>query len=160
MVPKSNDEIYVSISMGKYISTFQLFSVLCQRMYYCWKYQQWGSQLKNCYHYAKVVENAMINFSISPYCTLLLSRKENFKFVQVPLPAILCNGAVGCICEDMSIKIMPIKLWIFTFFSKNGHKSTQIRSKVCSNLTCVLQQLTFVLLVSFLLTLNNFHTLL
>ena len=33
--------------------------------------------------YAKVVENAMINFSISPYCILLCSRKESRKFFEV-----------------------------------------------------------------------------
>ena len=48
-------------------------------------------------HYAKVVENAKINFSISPYCTLLFSRKENFKLLEVALSAVLCNGAVGYI---------------------------------------------------------------
>ena len=53
--------------------------------------------LKNRYHYAKVVENAGINCSISPYDTLLFSRKENFKFLEVALSAVLCNGAVGCI---------------------------------------------------------------
>ena len=88
MVPKTNDEIYVSISIGKYIITFHLFSVLYQRRYRCWKYRKWGSHLKNCYHYAKVVENARINFSISPYCTLLFSRKENFKFFEVALSAV------------------------------------------------------------------------
>ena len=44
-----------------------------------------------------VVENARMNFSISPYCTLLFSRKENFKFLEVALLADLCNGPVGCI---------------------------------------------------------------
>ena len=58
------------------------------------KYRKW---VKNRYHYAKVVENARINFSISPYCTLLFSRKENFKFFEVALPAVLCNDAVGYI---------------------------------------------------------------
>ena len=115
--------------------------------------------MKNRYHYAKVVENARINFSTSPYCTLLFSRKENFKFFEVALPAVLCNGAVDCMCEDISIEILRIPLWTFTCFLKNDHKNTQIRWKVCSNPTSVLQQLTFVLLVSFLLTLNTFHTL-
>ena len=40
--PKTDDEIYVSISIGKYIITFHLFSVLCQRRSYCWKYRTWG----------------------------------------------------------------------------------------------------------------------
>ena len=42
-------------------------------------------------------KNARINFSVSPYCTVLFSRKENFKFLEVALPDILCNGPVGCI---------------------------------------------------------------
>ena len=61
------------------------------------KYRKWVSHLKNRYHYAKVVENARINFSISPYCTLLFYRKENFNFFEVALPDVLCNGAIGCI---------------------------------------------------------------
>ena len=97
VVTKTNDEIYVSISIRKYIITFHLFSVLCQRRYCCWKYRNWDSHLKNRYHYAKVVENARTNFSVSPYCTLLFSRKENFKLFEVALPAFLCNGAIGCI---------------------------------------------------------------
>ena len=62
--------------------------------------------MKNHNHYAKVVENARINFSISPYCTLLFSTKENFKFLEVALSAVLCNDAVGCIMnvEDISIE--------------------------------------------------------
>ena len=58
------------------------------------KYRKSVSHLKNRYHYAKVVENARINFPISPYCTLLFSRKENFKFFEVALSAVRCNGAV------------------------------------------------------------------
>ena len=97
LVPKTNDEIYVSISIGKYKITFHLLSALFRRKYCCWKYRKWSSHVKNRYHYAKVLENARVNFSISPYCTLLFSRKENFKFFEVALPAGLCNGAVGCI---------------------------------------------------------------
>ena len=92
VIPETSDEIYVSISIGKYIITFHLFSALCERSYCCWKYRKWGSYLKNRYHYATMIENAKTNFSISPCCTL--------------------------------------------------------------------QQLTFALLVSFLLNLNTFHTLL
>ena len=61
--------------------------------------------------------------------------------------------------DDISIEILPIPRWTFTCFSKNGHKSTQTRCKVCSNLTSALQQLTFVLLVCFI-NLEQFHTLL
>ena len=82
-------------------------------------------------------ENARINFSVSPYCTLLFSRKENFKFLEVALSDILCSGPVGCI-----INVWGYQHWnttnttlnIYLLF-KNGHKSTQTWSKVCSNLT-------------------------
>ena len=82
-------------------------------------------------------ENARINFSVSPYCTLLFSRKENLKFLEVALSDILCNGPVGCI-----INVWGYQHWnttnttlnIYLLF-KNGHKSTQTWSKVCSNLT-------------------------
>ena len=33
IILKTNDEIYVSISIGKHIIAFRLFSVLCQRRY-------------------------------------------------------------------------------------------------------------------------------
>ena len=126
------------------------------------KYRQWVSHVKNRYHYGKVVENARIIFSVSPYSTLLFSRKENFKFFEVVLPAVLCNGQVGYIMNVWGYQhwnTANTTLDIYLLF-ENDHKSTQTRCKVCSDLTSVLQQLTFVLLVSFLLTLNTFHTLL
>ena len=127
------------------------------------KYRQWVSHLKNHrYHYGKVVENARIIFSVSPYSTLLFSRKENFKFFEVVLPAVLCNGQIGYIMNVWGYQhwnTANTTLDIYLLF-ENDHKSTQTRCKVCSNLTSVLQQLTFVLLLSFLLTLNTFHTLL
>ena len=45
----------------------------------------------------KVVEKARIKSSVSPYCTLLFSRKENFKVLEVALSAVHGNGQVGCI---------------------------------------------------------------
>ena len=152
MVLKTNDEIYVLISIVKYTITFHLFSVLCQRRYCCWQYRKWGSHLKNLYHYAKLVENARKIFLISPYCTLLFSRKENFKFLEVILPTVLCNGAVGCIVNVricVSIEILPIPHWTFTFFRKTAMKSLRQDLKFVQTYQSVLQQLTFVLLVPF-----------
>ena len=123
------------------------------------KYRKWVSHLKNRYHYAKVVENARINFSISPYCTLLFSRKENFKFLEVALSAVLCNGAVGCIMNVWGYQHW-IPHWTFTCFSKTAIKALKQGVKFVQTSQSVLQQSTFVLLVSFLLTLNTFHTLL
>ena len=82
IVPKTNDEIYVSISIGKYIITFHLFAVLSQWRYCCWKYQNRGSHLKNRYIMQKVVKYARINFSISPYCTLLFPIKRKTSFLK------------------------------------------------------------------------------
>ena len=93
MVPKT-DEIYISVS----IITFHLFYVLCQKKVLLLKISKVRETLeKLLYHYAKVIENATINFSISPYCTLLFSRKENFKCFEVALSEVLCNAAIGCI---------------------------------------------------------------
>ena len=67
IVPKTDDEIYVSISIGKYIITFHLFAVLSQWRYCCWKYQNRGSHLKNRYHYAKgsrICKNKFFNQSL------------------------------------------------------------------------------------------------
>ena len=47
--------------------------------------------------YAKVVENARINFSVSPHRTLWFSRKENLIFFEVALAVVLCNDVVGSI---------------------------------------------------------------
>ena len=65
---------------------------------------KWVSHLKNRFHYAKVVENARINFSISPYCTMLFSRKENF--LEVTSSAVLYNSTVGSLkmFENISIE--------------------------------------------------------
>ena len=124
------------------------------------KYRKWVSHLKNRYHYAKVVENARINFSISPYCTLLFSRKENFKFFEVALSAVLCNGLVGCIMNVWGYQhwnAANTRLDIYLPL-ENGHKNTRTSVKFVQTYQSVLQQLTFVLLVSILLTLNIFHT--
>ena len=95
------------------------------------KYRKWVSHLKNRYHYAKVVENARINFSISPSCTLLFSRQENFKFLEVALPAVLCNGPVGCIMNVWQYQdwnTASTTLIIYLLF-ESGHKSTQTSVK-------------------------------
>ena len=101
------------------------------------KYRKWVSHLKNGYHYANVVENARINFSISPYCTLLFSRKENSRFLEAALSAVLCNGPVDCIMNVWGYQhrnTANTTLYIYLLF-ENGLKSTQRRCKVCSNLT-------------------------
>ena len=100
------------------------------------KYRKWVSHLGNCYHYAKVVENAKINFSISPYCILLFFRKENFKSFEVTLSAVLCNGPVGWIMNVWGYQhwnTASTTLDIYLLF-ENGPKSTQTRCKVCLNL--------------------------
>ena len=101
------------------------------------KYRKWVSHLKNRYHYAKVVENARINFSISPYCTLLFSRKENFKFFEVALSAVLCHGAVGCLVNMWGYQHWNTVITILEIYLlfENGHRSTQTGWRVCSNLT-------------------------
>ena len=121
------------------------------------EYRKWMSHLKNRFHYTKVVGNVRIIFSISRYCTLLFSRKENFKCLEVVLSAVLCNGPVGCIMNVWGYQhwnTANTTLDIYLLLG-NDHKSTQAS---CSNLTkCTT---TIELLVSFLLTLNRFHTLL
>ena len=80
------------------------------------KYRKRVSHLKNRYHYAKVVENARIHFSISPYCTLF--------FAMARLAALW-------ICEDIISIEYHGNIYLLL---KNGHKSTQTKCKVCSNL--------------------------
>ena len=82
LVPKTNDEIYVSIIIGKYIITLTFFL-------YCAKEGLVVENIKSqvatwkVVVYAKLVENATINFPVSPYRTLLFSRKQNLKFFEV-----------------------------------------------------------------------------
>ena len=83
-----------------------------------------------------MVENAKIKFPISPSCTILFSKKENFKFLEVALSAVLCNGLVGCIMNVWGYQhwdTANTTLDIYLLF-ENGHKSTQTRCKICSNL--------------------------
>ena len=47
--------------------------------------------------YAKVVENARIDFSVSPYRTPWLSRKENLIFFEVALAVVLCNDVLAAL---------------------------------------------------------------
>ena len=84
-----------------------------------------------------MVENARVNFSISPYCMLLFSRKGNFKFFEVALSAVLCNGAAGCImnvwgCQHWNTTNTILNIYLLF---ENGHKSTLTRCKVCSSVT-------------------------
>ena len=69
-----------------------MFSLLCHRRSSCWKYWKWCSYFENRYHHPKVVEKKIINFSVSPYCTQLFSRKENIKSSEVALVAVHCNS--------------------------------------------------------------------
>ena len=121
------------------------------------KCRRWVSHLKNRYHYAKIVENARINLSISPYCTLLFSRKENFKFFEVALSAILCHRTVGCLMnvwEYQYWNTANTTLGIYLLL-ENENKTLKQGVKFVQTWQSILQQLTFVLLVSFLLTLNT-----
>ena len=120
------------LPMILYDSFSSVFCILPKKVLLL-KYQKWISHLKNCYHYAKVVENAKINFSVSPYCTLLFSRKESFKYLDVALSAFLYqHGWLHYECVRMSA--LDTTLDIYLLF-ENGHESTQTRCKVSSNLT-------------------------
>ena len=124
------------------------------------KYRKWVSHLKNRCYYVKVVENARVNFSISPYCMLLFSRKGNFKFFEAALSAVLCNGAAGCImnvwgCQHWNTTNTILNIYLLF---ENGHKSTLRRCKVCSSVTKCTTTIYFRSV--FFITLNTFRTLL
>ena len=122
------------------------------------KYQKWVNHLRNRYHYGKAVENARINLSINTYCTLLFSRKETFKFFEVALSAVLCNGPVGCIMNVWGYQhwnTANTTLDIYLLFEK-GHKSTQTGCKVCLNLTKCTTTIDFCLTSVFFINLEQF----
>ena len=113
--------------------------------------------MENHYHYTKLAENARINFSISPYCTLLLSRKENFKTFEVALSTVLCNGSVGCIMNAWGYQhwnTANTALDIYLLF-ENDHNITQIMCKVCSNLTKCTTAIYFCLTSVFFINLEH-----
>ena len=45
----------------------------------------------------KINWDEKIDFSVSPYYTLLFSRKENIKFPEIALVAVHCNCLISCI---------------------------------------------------------------
>ena len=108
--------------MYDYFST--VFCIVQKKVLFL-EYLKWVSHLKNRYHYAKVVENPRINFSISPYCTLLFCRKENFKVLEVALSAVLCKARLTALWmrEDISIELLSIPHWTFACFSKTAIKA-------------------------------------
>ena len=72
-----------------------------------------------------MAENARISFSISPYCTLLFSGKENFLEVfGNSFASCVSNGAGGALWmgETIGIQTLPIPYRTFSCFSKNDHK--------------------------------------
>ena len=132
-----------------------VFSIVPKKILFL-KYGKWVSHLKNRYHYAKVVENARINFLISLYCTRLFSRKENFRF-GVDLSGVLCNGAVGCIMnvwgyQHWNTANTTLDIYLLLV---NGHKSTQTKCKVCSNLTKCTTTIDFLLTSVFFINLEH-----
>ena len=101
------------------------------------------------------------NFFNQSLLHLLFSSKENFKFFEVALSAVFCNGAVGCIMSVWGYQhwnTANTTLDINLLF-ENLHKSHQTRCKICSNLTKCTTAIDFRLTNVFLLTLNTFHTL-
>ena len=130
-----------------------LFSVLRQRRYFCWNIER---HLKHRYHYAKLVDITRINFSISqfsPYCTLLFSRKRNFKFLEVALSAALCSALNVWGKQDWNTANTTLDIYLLF---KNGHKGTQRRCKVCSSLTKCTTIIDFRLPSVFFINLEHF----
>ena len=82
------------------------------------KYRKWVSHLQSGYHYAKVVENARINISVSPYCTLLFSKRKPqiFGSSLISCSLNMCSlNPVGCIMNMWGY-------WTFTCFLKTAVK--------------------------------------
>ena len=126
VVPKTDGEI--SFNQYGWIHNYiHMFSALCQKRLCFWKYRKWGYHLKNCYRkniYAKMVENARINFSVCPYHILFFSRKENLKSFEVALAVVLCNDvlAVLWICEAICIEILQYHTRHLLAFCKTAIK--------------------------------------
>ena len=99
-----------------------------------------------------MLEQIFQSVFIAPCCFL----KKISHFLKQLCQLFFAIGLLAALwmCEDIRIEILPITHWTLTCFS-NGYKSTQTRCKVFSKLTSALQQLTFVLLVSFFINLEH-----
>ena len=128
----------------------------------CWKNRKWFSSFENLYCNVKMIKKTN-KFSVSPYCSHLLSRKENIKFSKLPLVAFHCNCLINCImigwgCRPWNTTNITADTYLLV---ESGDWNTETKCKVCSNiLRSVLEQLTLVLLVSFQNTLNTFRPIL
>ena len=112
-----------------------MFSMLCQRRSSCWKYRKWCSYFENPYHHPEIVDKKIIIFLVSPYCTLLFSRKEIIKFSEVALVSVHCNCLIRCI-------VIAREYWPWnttsttadiSLLAENGNKNIETKWKVCSN---------------------------
>ena len=132
---------FMSQALQRCIVTFHLFSLLYQRTSGCWKYWKWCSYFENHYHNEKMVEKNTINVLVSPYCTLLFSRKENIKFSKVVLIAAHCN----CLISWFMIA------WISALKYYSGYLLAYEKTaiKTLYFLSSILEQLTVVVLKSF-----------
>ena len=107
VLAKTYDEIYILSTIKIY--SFHLFSPLRQGRSSCWIYQKWCSFFENCYRQAKMVEKKRIIFLVSPYWTLLFSRKEHVK-----ISITIVSSAALWLREDVGLEKIPILQRIFT----------------------------------------------
>ena len=105
--------------------SFHLLSLLCQRRSSCWIYRKWCSYVENPYLHAKIVDKKIINVLVSPYCTLLFSRKEIIKFSEVAvlyLPIVIAWSVALWSHKDIGLEILTILQRIFACLSKTAIK--------------------------------------
>ena len=122
IVKKSSFSDRIFLASHDYIWFLFICFLYCAKQGVVFKMSKVSCWLKNSLSYAKEVENERINFSVSPYCTLLFSRKENFNFLEAALSAFLWNGAVGCIMNVWGYQRW-IPHWTFTCFLKSAIKA-------------------------------------
>ena len=65
-----------------YMITFHLFSVLCQRRYYCWNIESELATWKIITIMQRWKKKARINFSVSPYSPCCFLEKKNQIFLS------------------------------------------------------------------------------
>ena len=72
--------MYISKKYSKKLEKHLWWGLFCcQRRSSCWKYWKWCSYLVKSLPPARMVEKKIINFSVSPYCTLLFSRTQKYQ---------------------------------------------------------------------------------
>ena len=151
MVPKTNDEICVSISIGKQFSS--VFCIVPKKvsLLKIWKVRQPLEKSLPLCKGGRKCKNKFFNQSLLHPVVFQKRKLQIFgsSFISCSLQ---WRGWLHYEC--VRISALNTTLDIYLLF-ENGHKSTQTRCKVCSNLTKCITTIDFCLNSAFFINLEH-----